>query len=518
MINYLHITNPDLKRLKGPESDFIIICNKVDQAILESFITEKLIPANPNHHPQLIHAGLLKEQNGDYRDIQNIIYKIFEPKNEVKSPRIFVLPINLTTFQKITDWTHFLIQLKLETGTMGKILQHKIPILLCKFLADTRSKNMNIRKALSISSIRKIKSSSLELNYNVRISHLITAAEIGTFHNKMEIQKYLVSRLQVLEFPKNEKYLIQFNNIIRNKSVKQELISEIPTAKIIQEISKLPASNKLNTYKQFDVYITDFKQIPNTMLEIGRLRELTFRNAKEGTGLEVDLDTFDPYYKHLFIWDRKTNKIAGAYRLAEGHNIIPQLGKKGFYISTLFKFKNEFIPTLSKSVELGRSFITPEYQKSNFLLFMMWKSLYTYIFSNPENRYIIGPVSISDEYSKISRLLIMDYLKKYYKHSEFQNLVKPRKPFRLIGNHASEKILLRNFEKDIHKLDKLISEIQYNSYKLPVLLRQYLKQNAKVLAFNKDPKFHNVLDALLILDHEEMQGELTELLHKELAG
>jgi hypothetical protein len=147
----------------------------------------------------------------------------------------------------------------------------------------------------------------------------------------------------------------------------------------------------------------------------------------------------------------------------------------------------------------------------------MWKALYTYIFSNPKNRYIFGPVSISEEYSKISRLLIMDYLKKFYGHHEFEKWVRPRKPFRLIRNSSSGNIILRNFEKDIHKLDKLISEIQYNAFKLPVLLRQYLKQNAKVIAFNKDPIFHNVLDALLILDHENMSGELTELLQKEIS-
>ena len=252
------------------------------------------------------------------------------------------------------------------------------------------------------------------------------------------------------------------------------------------------------------------------MLEIGRLRELTFRNAKEGTGFVVDLDSYDPIYKHLFVWDSAKLKIVGGYRFAEGHQIIPNFGKKGFYISSLFKIKTEFTETLLQTVELGRSFIIPEYQKSNFLLLLMWKALYQYIFKDPRNRYIIGPVSISQEYSKISRLLIIDYLSKYYKHKEFSPFIKPRKPFKFVNIRGTENIIIRNFEQDIQKFDQLISEIQADAIKLPVLLRQYLKQNAKVLAFNKDPKFQNVLDALLILDYQEINKEFKQILDNTL--
>ncbi len=512
----LNISNQDLKRLHGPASDFVILCNKIPDRVMTSFIANYLSKSNPNHSIEAISLETLNKPNNKSDHLQLKITKLLTKSVEGGQQKIYIIQFNLNPIQIFNDLSSILKNTKIETGIIKFLYKEKWPVMLCKFHSGKSAYIESLKKAISI----KTKEASPAINeqpqYTLRVSHHIQPDELKGFKNATETKKYILSRLRVLEHPRNEKVIIRFNTLLRNKTIHQELIQEVSTGKIIQEISRLPQSSKLHQYKQFEIYIIEFNQAPNTMLEIGRLREMTFRKAKEGTGLSLDLDSFDPYYQHLFIWDTQKQKIAGAYRLIEGHKIMPLLGKKGFYISTLFKMDHAFNDILVKSVELGRSFITPQYQKSNFLLLLMWKSLYSYIFSKPENQYIIGPVSISEEYSKISRLLIMDYLKKYYGHSEFQNLVKPRKPFRFIRNNAAGKIILRNFDNDIHKLDKLISEIQYNAFKVPVLIRQYLKQNAKVIAFNKDPLFNNVLDALLILDHQNMSGDLVELMEKEM--
>lgn len=516
MTYQLNTSIQDIKRLKGPQSDFIIICNTTNKILIQQFISEHLSKSNPSHHVVLISSEIIKAESTDSKNISSTINKLITKDIDPQKPQIYIIQINQRSIKKIKDWTSILIQHKIESGLIKKIYKEHFPVMLCKFIPEKKDYFEHLKSAILVSKKSGSNFSVANPMFTFRVSHIILSEDIKDFKNATESKKYLISRLSVLGQAQTEKSIIRFNTFLKNKNYQQELIQEISVDKIDQEIKKMSASNKLLSFKQFDIYIAPFSQMPNTMLEIGRLRELTFRKVKEGTGLALDLDSFDPYYLHLFIWDSKSRKIAGAYRLVEGHKIIPLLGKKGFYISTLFKLKDEFTKTLIQSVELGRSFIAPEYQKSNLLLLLMWKALYSYIFSQPENRYILGPVSISEEYSKISRLLIMDYLKKYYGHSALHKMVKPRKPFRLIRNNASEKIILRNFEKDIHKLDKLISEIQYNAFKLPVLLRQYLKQNAKVIAFNKDPRFQNVLDALLILDHENMSGEFADLLQKEL--
>ena len=143
--------------------------------------------------------------------------------------------------------------------------------------------------------------------------------------------------------------------------------------------------------------------IPNIIREIGRLREVTFREIGEGTNKSIDLDEYDIYYHHLFIWDTEAKLIVGAYRIGLGDEIFYSMGKKGFYVAELFKIKEQFTPVLKKSLELGRSFIRKEYQQKPLPLFLLWKGILKYLIDNPRYRYLIGPVSISNTFSKFSK-------------------------------------------------------------------------------------------------------------------
>src|SRR5690606_16349567 len=113
-----------------------------------------------------------------------------------------------------------------------------------------------------------------------------------------------------------------------------------------------------------EVYYAYSRQIPHILREIGRLREVTFREVNEGTGQAIDLDSFDDYYVHVFIWQKLKNELVGAYRLGKSDVILQALGKKGLYTSTLFKFRKKLLKRISPALEMGRSFIRKEYQRN----------------------------------------------------------------------------------------------------------------------------------------------------------
>ncbi len=170
-----------------------------------------------------------------------------------------------------------------------------------------------------------------------------------------------------------------------------------------REINCLGSANLLAESGEFRVFQARAHEIPETLMEIGRLRELTFREADEGTGKERDLDHFDSYYTHLFVWDYKNRQIVGAYRIIEVEMILRNQGLKGLYTSTLFKYSREFFDAVSPSLELGRSFIQPAYQRNYSSLLLLWKGIGQVVARTPRIRYLFGPVSVNDAYQPISR-------------------------------------------------------------------------------------------------------------------
>ncbi len=255
--------------------------------------------------------------------------------------------------------------------------------------------------------------------------------------------------------------------------------------------------------------------MPIIMREIGRLREYTFRKIGEGTMNSTDLDEYDLYYEHLFIWDTQNKKIVGAYRLGLGNDIIEQYGKKGFYIHSLFKIRNEIIPMLRKSIELGRSFVVPEYQRHPYSLFLLWKGIVSYMNMHPEYRYFIGPVSISNEFSDLSKSLIVACIQSYYYNHELAHFFKPRKKF-VIPKEILDDVQDLIKHGDIQNLDKQIKLIE-NKMAMPILLKKYLALNAQIISFNIDPMFNNCLDGLIILDIQSIPKDTISNFSKDLS-
>lgn len=278
------------------------------------------------------------------------------------------------------------------------------------------------------------------------------------------------------------------------------VIAPVPSNILANEIASLPDSCKLIAASDFEVYIGAAEQIPFCLREIGRLREATFRAVGEGTGNEIDLDAFDEYYSHLFMWNKVRQEIVGSYRLGLTDKILEAHGVRGLYTRTLFKFDERLMDKISPAVELGRSFIRTEYQKAYASLFLLWKGISTFIGRNPRYRILFGPVSITNEYREASRCMILASMRQTCMADGLANLVKPKFPPK--PPRHSEWCLkeYREYLDDIDQMAGYVSEIEPDGKDIPVLLRQYLKLGGKLLAFNVDPDFSSVVDGLIVVD------------------
>ncbi len=276
-----------------------------------------------------------------------------------------------------------------------------------------------------------------------------------------------------------------------------------------REVEQIRSSNGLlASHSSLSVFVGAAPEIPHLLREIGRLREVTFREVGEGTGEDFDLDKFDDYYLHIFIWDEKARRIVGAYRLGRADMILRRFGRKGLYTNTLFKFRKPFLHHLEDALEMGRSFIIPEYQRSLGTLPLLWRGVLTWVARNPRYKRLFGPVSISQDYLGLSRKLIVEFLKDNKLHPDLAMLVKPRKPFRYMKN----KKLLREFiSADLNNVDDfsaLISSLEEDGKGIPTLLKHYLKLNGTLASFNVDKAFQSCLDGLIIVDVTETDPRL----------
>ncbi|MGA3205887.1 MAG: GNAT family N-acyltransferase, partial [Bryobacteraceae bacterium] len=220
------------------------------------------------------------------------------------------------------------------------------------------------------------------------------------------------------------------------------------------EIDGLPAESKLIESGGYEVYAATAEHIPNVLREIGRLREITFRQAGEGTGRSLDIDRFDRDYLHLFLWNTNNNEVAGAYRMA-GTDLVPEL-----YTRTLFRFREGLLASMSPALELGRSFVRIEYQKSFSALLLLWKGIGRYVARNPRYRILFGPVSISREYSEASRALIVAYLEERCGNGDLARFVEPRRQFRAPRLRGCDPRALAHLLDNVEELSDAVADLE----------------------------------------------------------
>ena len=274
----------------------------------------------------------------------------------------------------------------------------------------------------------------------------------------------------------------------------------IPRESLVGDLEKLRPEQCLFENREFVVYRAKAHEFPSVIQEVGRLRELTFRAAGEGTGKGTDLDRFDRYYTHLVLWSKLQREVVGSYRLGLTTEILPHLGIRGLYSSTLFRYHATFFESIGPAIEVGRSFVRPEYQKQYAPLLALWKGIGRYVGFHPRFAVLFGAVSISARYSRLSRELIFRFFQGRRTNDNLASLVAPRRPFHprpvlpAIGD---------GFCRSIRNLDHLadpIADIESDGKGIPILIKHYTKLGGRMLSFNLDREFSNVLDGLVLVD------------------
>ncbi|MFK7959124.1 MAG: lysophospholipid acyltransferase family protein [Phycisphaerales bacterium] len=277
------------------------------------------------------------------------------------------------------------------------------------------------------------------------------------------------------------------------------VIDPIDPQVVRDEIDAIPASETLAGHGSLRVIAARPHQIPETIREIGRLREITFRQIEEGTGTPCDVDRFDAAYVQLILWDDAAGKIVGGYRIGATDEIIPASGLEGLYTRTLFSYRERLIDELGPALELGRSFVVPEYQRTYAPLMLLWKAIGAYVCRQPRYRMLFGPVSISNAYHSMSRELLVRFLQSTRFLEPLGRLITPRRRVR-IQMPAAELRETGAVAQDLEDVEAIVKDIEAGRRSVPILLRQYLKLNGKLLAFNVDPDFGDVVDGLMLID------------------
>ncbi len=326
----------------------------------------------------------------------------------------------------------------------------------------------------------------------VRVGTAVPFAKLKGFGDDDDMTAYLRMRCYALGARGTEKY-----RATSAPSV-EAIADAVPVTLLQAEVAALPAEQRLDSSGNLQVWYARTGQIPWLLQELGRLREVTFRAVGEGSGRARDIDLYDAYYLHLFIWDSETQQVVGAYRLGLADEIVRNFGCEGLYTHSLFHYRKRLLAKLDPAIELGRSFVRPEYQRSYSPLLLLWKGIGQFVAQHPRYRVLFGPVSISSDYESSSQELLVQFLRANNYQTQLARYVRARRPFRATLrsrlNSAGSSL------GDLEGLSELVSAIEQDQKGVPVLLRQYLKMGGHILGFNVDERFNNALDGLIMVD------------------
>jgi len=348
----------------------------------------------------------------------------------------------------------------------------------------------------------------------LRIGNAIPFRKLETFADNAEMLDYLRLRTNILQTQyqkaKGRNRLPAPHFLFYRRAFPRPVASSLDRDRLRQEVKGLPPEQQLVKKGEYVVYYARARQIPHVLFEIGRLRELTFRQAHEGTGKAIDLDKFDRDYLHLFLWKETEPELVGAYRLGATDSLSGPYGKNGLYTRTLFNYDQRLLRQIHPALELGRSFVRPEYQKNYSPLLLLWKGIGAFVVKNPRYSKLFGAVSINNEYHLVSQQLMAMSLKINNYIPELSKLVKARK----VAFKFYDKFDFIETPQVIHDMDEvseLVAEIEPDNKGVPILLKHYLKMGGKILGFNRDPDFNNALDVFIVVDLLNSPWKLIEL-------
>ena len=335
----------------------------------------------------------------------------------------------------------------------------------------------------------------------VRIGQPISPADIAAM-DIPTLGKFLRNRTYALEGQ------LQESTPPSTQTAMAPVVDPVPADEVRAEMAKM---DRFLLFENGDYrgYLIPAPEAPVVMRELYRLREETFRAIGEGTGLALDTDEYDAYYKQMILWHVPNQEIVGAYRLGFGPEIMKEHGgRTGFYSDTLVRYGDKAEQFLSRSMELGRSFVARKYQREIQPLRLLLTGLAVSVLKDPQLEYYSGPVSISNDIPHFYKSLIVDYVRKNYPMPDAERIALPSHPFEpdfLAVNPDNLRIASGN----IDALDRALLALSDGKYRLPVLVRKYFSCGAKLVCFNVDPLFCDSLDGLIFLKYSDFPKNTT---------
>lgn len=288
--------------------------------------------------------------------------------------------------------------------------------------------------------------------------------------------------------------------------IARELIeNELTTERFVRNTNN--AGNK--------IYVITAQNSPNTMLEIGRLREWSFRDAGGGTGLETDIDEHDTVengYKQLLVWDPNAREIVGGYRYIISKESNTAHLSTEHYFRFNDKFRSEFLPY---TIELGRSFVQPHYQgtrenpKGLYALDNLWDGLGALMVNNPDMKYFLGKVTMYGDYNRDARNILIYFLNKYFPDTD--NLIEAIDPIDLhMDTERMQQLFCGGDYSEDYKI--LSREIRSRNENVPPLINSYMNLSPSMRVFgtvcNQD--FGNVEETGILITIEDIYPKKIE--------
>lgn len=490
---FITVSNHPLGGIDGILLLKLLVEHRPDYKIIANFLLHRIKPLKPYVMPVNPFEDH-KDAKSNITGIKNALLHLREGK-----------PLGVFPAGEVSTYKDgkLIVDKPWEEGAIRLIKKANVPVIPIYFHAKN-SKLFYILSRIS-STLRTAKLPSELLSQKrrtikVRIGRPISIKDQAEYKDQTAFYEFLRKKTYMLANPygKSQK-LISTQNIKIPKKVKK--IAAPKSSELYEkEISNLRENGKrLLESKDYEVFFCNAKEIPGLLHEIGRSREITFREIGEGTNKVLDLDKYDKYYYHLILWNSKEKLLVGAYRMGLGKDIFKKYGINGFYIHSLFRIEPELYPMMKETIEMGRAFIVKKFQQRPMPLFLLWKGIVHVTLRYPNHKYLMGGVSISNQFSDFSKSLMIEFMKSHYYDPYVAQYIHPKKEYKVKLKDADKDFVFDSTKADMQKFDKIIDELEPGTLRIPVLIKKYVKQNARLVAFNVDPKFNNAIDGLMYI-------------------
>ncbi|WP_392348641.1 GNAT family N-acyltransferase [uncultured Polaribacter sp.] len=490
---FITISNHPLGGIDGVLLLKLLIEKRTDYKIIANFLLHRVAPLKPYVMP-VNPFETRKDAKSSLAGIKSALLHLREGK-----------PLGIFPAGEVSTYKDGKLNIDKpwEEGAVKLIKKANVPVIPIYFHAKNSRLFYFLSKISDTLRTAKLPSEVMHQGgrvIKVRIGKPISVKDQNEFTTLPAFHEFIRKKTYMLANPFEKAHKLISRQKIKIKKAIKEISPQRNSTLFIAEVDALRETNsRLLQSKNYEVFFASAKDIPNLIHEIGRLREITFRAVGEGTNKEVDLDKFDNYYHHLLLWDAVAEKLVGAYRMGLGKEIYKKYGIKGFYVQTLFRIEPELHQMMDNSIEMGRAFIIGEYQQKPMPLFLLWKGIVHVTLRYPEYKYLMGGVSISNQFSDFSKSLMIEFMKSHYYDPYIAQYIRPKKEYKVKLKDGDKDFVFDASKADMQKFDKIIDEIEPGILRIPVLIKKYVKQNARLVAFNVDPKFNNAIDGLMYI-------------------